>query len=98
MTRERRLFDEEFKRDAVELLRSSKKSGRKIAADLGIDSSMLSRWSREFLEPGDASEAEPETITISAKEYKKLKRELDIIKEERDILKKAVAIFSQKPK
>lgn len=99
MGRDRRKYTEEFKKDAVDLLRTGEKSGRQLAADLGIDCSMLSRWSREFPEPDDASsDLENEQVTISAKELKKLQRELAIAREERDILKKAVAIFSQKPK
>jgi len=99
MGRDRRKYSKEFKQDAVDLLRAGDKSGRQIASDLGIDCSMLSRWSREFPAPDDASpESEDEQVTISAKELKKLQRELAIVREERDILKKAVAIFSQKPK
>jgi len=43
----RRQFDEEFKRDAVELCRNSDKTLAQVARDLGISRSVLARWQRE---------------------------------------------------
>ena len=96
----RRKYTEEFKREAVALTYSPGKTIRKIADDLGINSSMLGRWRSEMKRldnrafPGHGIQK----LTPLEQENLKLKRELAIITEERDILKKAVAIFSKQPR
>jgi len=95
MKTERRKYDREFKRMAVELLESGKTS-KEIANDLGIRSELVNRWRREFKSnefgsfPGNGKQI----LTEEQKELVRLKRELADIKMERDILKKAVSIFS----
>ena len=56
--RKRRLFSEEFKREAVALLKSSHGSTSEVSAELGIGPSLLSRWAREF-EETDGPERRP---------------------------------------
>jgi transposase len=92
-----RKFDEEFKRRAVQLYMSSEKSYETLGEELGISANTLHSWVKHprYAHPKPASAAQSsseggETI----KELKALKRELSIVKEERDILKKALAIFS----
>jgi len=53
MGESRRKYDEEFKRNAVELCRTSGKTISQIAQDLGINSSMLRRWQREQSQYGE---------------------------------------------
>lgn len=97
----RRSFSEEFKREAVDLTYSSGKTITEVANDLGITRQMLSRWrmaqermgDRAFPGQGRLTRGTPEE-----EEIRKLKRELAVVKEERDILKKAMAIFSRTPK
>ena len=86
--RQARKFDDEFKREAVRLVKDrGSKTVAAIARDLGITSSTLHGWKNKSIEmPGG------EIITNS--EITRLKRELADVKMERDILKKAVAIFS----
>lgn len=91
---ERRIFSQEFKDQAVELLKTSGKKSIEIANDLGINRDNLLRWKRE----AEAIEREKSTVTINpedSEEVKKLKKEMEIIKQERDILKKALGIFSK---
>lgn len=52
--RGRRRFDDQFKREAVALLRSSGGSATQVAAELGVGPSLLSRWAREFEETDEA--------------------------------------------
>ena len=85
--RQIRKFDDEFKREAVRLVKAGGKTIAAIARDLGITPSTLHTWKNKSVEMPDG-----EIITNS--EITRLKRELADVKMERDILKKAVAIFS----
>ena len=90
----RSIFSQEFKKEAVELLRSSGKTSLEIAKDLGINRDNLLRWNREL----EDEERKTGTVTINPEdtdEIKKLKKEMAILKQERDILKKALGIFSK---
>lgn len=79
----------EFRREAVRLALTSGRTRRKIAEDLGIGLSTLTRWlnrERDAGEPGEAS------VDLHA-ELKRLRRENAVLKQERDILKKGETIF-----
>lgn len=97
--KERRQFTREFKTEAVELLLRSKKTGVEIARDLGIRTELLYRWKSVYLSnkenafPGTGHLSDPEEEQI-----RRLERELRSVKEERDILKNALAIFSKTPR
>jgi transposase len=82
-----RKFDEEFKREAVKHVRSSGKTASEVARNLGIDVKNLYNWIHQSKDNG--------ILTEEGKELYRLKKELADIKMERDILKKAVAIFSK---
>ena len=90
-----RRFDKEFKLNAVRLVREEKLPVRKVSHDLGIGKSTLDRWIHEFEQSGESAvfpgkgHQSPE-----AERYRKLERENEILRRERDILKKALAIFS----
>jgi len=96
----RRSYTEEFKKDAVELSFNSDKTIKEIAEDLGISYGNLTRWRREYKQKGDL--AFPgngnQKLTPEQQKIKELEDKLKEAKLERDILKKAVAIFSKKPK
>ena len=82
-------YDEEFKRQAVSMTYGSSKSVAEIARDLGISDNILYQWKKIY-----GREKDPEGITPIEKENQRLKKELADAVMERDILKKAVAIFS----
>jgi transposase len=88
----RRKYDEQLKKDAVDLAESSEKPVRQIATDLGIRQDILYQWIRET---GDTSK---KAFTGNEKsrdeEMARLRKELAKVTLERDILKKAAAIFS----
>jgi transposase len=97
MGKPQRTITKEFKQEAVQLLRTSGKSAVQIAKDLGVSDSALSRWVRE-------SRAHPEEAfpgkghqSPADEELRRLKRENELLRQERDILKKAIAIFTQQP-
>jgi transposase len=90
-------YDKEFKMEAVRLAAEPGNSAAKIERDLGIGQGVISRWKREFRQSG--SEAFPGKGHLKAQdeELRRLKRENERLRRERDILKKAVAIFSADP-
>lgn len=89
----RRRFEKRFKIDAVNLLISSGKPHKEVAEDLGIPRDALSRWKREF-EQAD-KQAFPGHGNPRDEELARLRRENAELRMERDILKKAMAIFSK---
>lgn len=91
---QRRVFTEEFKRDAVRLAKERGNTSA-VARDLGIHESLLSKWKQRL-------EAAPERPfpgkgNPQDQELAQLKRDLARLKEENEILKKAVGIFSVRP-
>src|SRR5438445_12032508 len=95
MSKPQPTYTKEFKQQAVQLFESSGKSKTQIARDLGISDSALSKWCKEFGEHGEeAFPGKGHQIAVE-EEMKKLQRENEILRQERDILKKAVSIFAQ---
>jgi transposase len=103
MTKTRRAFTDEFKREAVSLLTSSGRPLTQIASELGIQPSLLRSWRGTLSRTGQAS-AGPGAVSTTAgpsaeqTEIRRLRKELERAQMERDILKKAVGIFSGPPK
>jgi len=90
---ERQQYDNEFKVMIVELLNSGIKTSQ-VSKDYGLNVSMIGRWKREHVaKSGDFSKKRE--VSKEEQELKALKKELRDVKEERDILKKAVSIFSK---
>jgi transposase len=94
-----RSYTEEFKRDAVRLVETSGKSKTQIARDLGISDSALYRWLKEYGQAlgasASASGQSGPSLTDLEAENKRLRREVKVLRQERDILKKAISICSQ---
>jgi len=86
-------YDNEFKVMIVELLQSGIKATQ-VSQEYGLNISMIGRWRREYAtKSGDFSKKRE--ISQEEQELRSLKRELNDVKMERDILKKAVSIFSK---
>jgi transposase len=98
MERERRFFSDEFKREAVKLVRQPGASKAAIARDLGVGPNLLGRWVRD--EEGTAASIPRSSKGdgISVQEFERMRRELAKVKTERDILKKALGYFAADPK
>jgi transposase len=91
-------YSQAFKREALRLLETSDKSIAEIERDLGLSAGLLYKW-RERYQVGDNG---PDELSLEDSdeqalraELRRVKRELEEVKQERDILKKAMAIFSQ---
>ena len=95
----RRKYDDEFKRDAADMVLRSGKTSAEIGKELGINGNMLSRWKNEHLAEMDKSCSSPPNSGMKPSEVeaenRKLRQELAHVREQRDILKKAIRIFSQ---
>lgn len=94
----RRKYDAEFKKEAVQLVVERGLSVKKVAEDLGIHPNMLGNWKRQYLRDQGGSFPGKGHVRTEDKELLRLKREYADLKEERDILKKALAIFSRQGK
>ena len=92
----RRIFDREFKLKAVELS-LQRDNVRELAHELGVRPEMLYRWRSEFaaLDGGSFPGNGKKKMTEEEGEIARLKKELYDVRMERDILKKAVGIFSK---
>jgi len=93
--RNNRKYDSEFKQNAVKLYYASGKSYSVLSDELGIPTATLVGWIHSGkYRTHEKNPGEPAPMTAELEELKRLRKELAIVKEERDILKKAVAIFS----
>ena len=95
----RRQYSEEFKKDAVGHSLTSEKTVEEVARDLGIAHSNLRRWRAQYSKNGELAfpGKGKQRLTPQEEEIRRLKKELDEVRQERDILKKALAIFTKKP-
>ena len=99
MARIRRQFGAEFKLEAVRLVESGRPA-LEVAHSLGIRPDMLRKWRRQFVAaaaPTDPREAFPGhgQLTSQDEELRRLRREVAVLREEREILKKAAAFFAK---
>lgn len=92
--REVRTYDKEFKLNAIKLCLDSGRSRRQIADELGIPISTLVEWVQSYTKSGVTAFPGKGNIKASDAEMIRLRKELAIAREERDILKKALGIFS----
>jgi transposase len=88
----RRSYDDEFKKEAVLLVVEDGQTIRSVEESLGITQGVLKDWVKAYRQ-GSASEGETDKDQV----IRKLEKELERVKREREILKKAVAIFSKDP-
>jgi len=90
MPRTHRPYPPECRAEAVRLARSSEKSRPALAADLGVSSEALRHWLRQA--DADAGRGQPDTLTTDEREeLRRLRRENHVLKQEREILRKAAA-------
>src|SRR5437763_16827939 len=102
MTKTRRAFTDEFKREAVSLLASSGRPLTQVASELGVQPSLLRSWrgalSGAVKTAGPGASAATAAPSPEQTEIRRLRKELERAQMERDILKKTISIFSGPPK
>ena len=89
----RRKFTQEFKEEAVLLVKQSGASVSEIARNLGLNDNVLRRWVKEYAEPNTM--AFPGHGNSRDEELSRLKKELLQVKQERDFLKHAALFFAK---
>ena len=85
----RKSYTKDFKKDAVKMLLKSRKSNKEVSDELGIPYGLLGRWKNEF------DIENPENIdlkNVTDDRVKELEKEVAYLKQQRDILKKAMGI------
>ena len=92
--RQRRKFTDEFKAKAVQLIQSSHRTVAEVARDLDLSASSLGNWLKQA--EIDAGRGPAGALTTEERaELSQLRKENRILKEEREILKKAAAFFAR---
>lgn len=99
MAAERRQYSAEFKREAVRLMSEGGVSLAQVSRDLGVCRSLLGKWKRQVAVEQQTGmrgvvRAFPGHGQPADEELTRLRRENEILRQEREILKKAVAIFT----
>lgn len=90
----KRTYTKEFKKEAIRLYEATEKSQAEIERELGITEGLLSKWIKRMKEEGEDAFPGKGNLTERDEEIGRLKAEIRILKQERDILKKTVGIFS----
>jgi len=100
--RQNRKYTEEFKLEALALLKSSDKPASQLERELGITDGMLLKWRDRYqvVQAAGQTKAQLQASDLESaqREIRRLERELQETAEEREILKKVVSIFSRRSK
>jgi transposase len=91
-TGRRKQYTSEFKHEAVRLVTEGGLSMAQVARDLGLTDNLVSCWKREAQENGQR--AFPGQGHPQDEELARLRREVEVLRQEREVLKKAISIFS----
>jgi transposase len=94
-----RKYSQEFKLEALELLRRGGKSAGQIERELGITPGLLAKWRARYqivAKEGQVPQIGPSDMEAAKAEIRRLQHELANVQEEREILKKVLNIFSRK--
>jgi transposase len=95
MKAERKTYTREFKLEAVRLSLEEGRPGSEVAKELGIHPNVLYRWRKEFLADNSESFPGQGKMKASDEEVARLRREVALLREDREILKKALVFFSK---
>jgi transposase len=94
MSRKRKQYTSEFKKEAVGLVLDQGLTAAQAARDLGVNESVLRRWTQQAQE-ARGEQAEPPASESERAELKRLRSEVSILRREREILKNAAAFFAK---
>ncbi len=88
--RERKVYDRQFKIDAVNRVTKGGRKVREVAQELGIDVNTLYHWKKQLLNEGEEAFPGKGNLTTQEEEIRRLRRELKQAEEDREIIKKAL--------
>ena len=95
MSKVRKVYTQQFKEEAVQLLETSGRSANQLEKELGIGKGCLARWKQGLAAKGEQAFPGHGRLLADQQRLRQLERENEILRQERDILKKAIAIFSR---
>ena len=95
MKQQRKTYTKEFKLEAIWLYENSQKSAAQIEADLELPAGIIHKWRQRYKGQGQAAFVGKGHPSELEAEIKRLRRELEVARQERDILKAAVIFFSK---
>jgi transposase len=98
MSEKRRTYSKEYKEEVLSLLATSGRSMHALEVELGISHGLIKDWKRQVKAEGEEAFPGHGNLKGDEAELRQLRRENELLRQERDILKKAIAIFSQGPK
>ncbi len=93
-TKTQKRYSEDFKRDTVQLMENSEKPVAQISREMGVNTSQLYKWRRRYGKKQEERSNNGSGEELES-EVKRLRREVLRLEQERDILKKAISIFSR---
>jgi transposase len=93
----KRTYNRAFKVQALELVKASQKSINEIERDLGITPGLLHKWKARMKVDGQDAFPGKGRLKEDEELIRRLKRENEVLRPEREVLKKALAIFSERP-
>lgn len=93
----RRQYDEDYKRQAVELTLHGKRTVRQVATELGVTESLLYEWRHRFAPRPGVDTGAPRTLEEATAEITRLRTELGRMQERENVLKKSLGILSETP-
>ena len=91
-----RKFSKEFRQNALQLVMEKGMSVGKVARELDVHRNLIHKWRREYLAEGEKALEKTGKVTAETAEVRRLQKELADVKEERDILKKALGVFTKR--
>jgi transposase len=91
----KRRYTDEFKQEVLAMAANGEKSIPQLARDLGINDNLIYRWRQRYRVDEATDQLHPSHERALEAENRRLRRELEIARQERDVLKKAIQIFSQ---
>ena len=94
----RRKYDREFKVEAVKLTIAGGRTVAEVARNLGISENLLYKWKDKYAKDSQYAFPGKGHLKPADEELRQMKKSLADVTQERDILKKALAIFSKEPK
>ena len=95
---QRRKYDKEFKLESLRLINEQKRPISQVARDFGLGKNTIYKWKKAFEEDRDFAFPGTGHLKPEDEEMRRLQRENVILREERDILKKALDYFSKTPR
>jgi len=98
MTQKRKRYSKAFKLETIELSRTSGKSDSQLEEELGLGRGCLYNWRKQLERDGEQAFPGKGRLKPDDEYVRSLERELAIVQQERDILKKALAIFTPSPR